>query len=118
VKVNVTVKVKVGLQKELILVLPKYHYFSTMSEGKESKEDYENEGKGAGGDEDDEQAVPVRNFDWMPEGCVPLADGEYDAIVMGTGLTECIISGLLSVQGNNNCCFSFSVESVMTIFRV
>lgn len=26
-------------------------------------------------------------------------DGEYDAIVMGTGLTECIISGLLSVQG-------------------
>jgi hypothetical protein len=87
-----------------------------MSEGKESKEDYENEGKGAGGDEDDEQAVPVRNFDWMPEGCVPLADGEYDAIVMGTGLTECIISGLLSVQGNNNFCFSFSVESVMTIF--
>ena len=28
-----------------------------------------------------------------------IADGEYDAIVMGTGLTECIISGLLSVQG-------------------
>ena len=29
----------------------------------------------------------------------PLADGEYDAIVMGTGLKECVISGLLSVQG-------------------
>jgi Rab GDP dissociation inhibitor len=28
-----------------------------------------------------------------------LADGEYDAIVMGTGLKECVISGLLSVQG-------------------
>jgi Rab GDP dissociation inhibitor len=29
----------------------------------------------------------------------PLADGEYDAIVMGTGLKECVISGLLSTQG-------------------
>jgi Rab GDP dissociation inhibitor len=29
----------------------------------------------------------------------PLADGEYDAIILGTGLKECIISGLLSVQG-------------------
>lgn len=38
-------------------------------------------------------------FDWLPEGCSPLADGEYDAIILGTGLTECIISGLLSVQG-------------------
>lgn len=48
---------------------------------------------------DDDDAPPaVPNFDWMPEGCVPLADGEYDAIVMGTGLTECILSGLLSVQ--------------------
>lgn len=38
-------------------------------------------------------------FDWLPEGMEPLADGEYDAIVMGTGLKECVISGLLSVQG-------------------
>ena len=29
----------------------------------------------------------------------PLADGEYDAIIMGTGLKECVISGLLSVSG-------------------
>ncbi|KAA8497848.1 Rab GDP dissociation inhibitor alpha [Porphyridium purpureum] len=29
----------------------------------------------------------------------PLADGEYDAVVLGTGLTECIMSGLLSVSG-------------------
>jgi Rab GDP dissociation inhibitor len=28
-----------------------------------------------------------------------LVDGEYDAIIMGTGLTECIVSGLLSVHG-------------------
>jgi len=38
-------------------------------------------------------------FDWLPEGMSALADGEYDAIVMGTGLKECVISGLLSVQG-------------------
>lgn len=29
----------------------------------------------------------------------PLADGEYDAIILGTGLKECVISGLLSVNG-------------------
>jgi Rab GDP dissociation inhibitor len=28
-----------------------------------------------------------------------LADGEYDAIVLGTGMKECVIGGLLSVQG-------------------
>lgn len=44
-----------------------------------------------------EPAPPV--FDWLPEGMDPLADGEYDAIVMGTGLKECVISGLLSVKG-------------------
>jgi hypothetical protein len=60
----------------------------------------ENEKDGGKSYEDDEeQAPPPRNFDWMPAGCTALADGEYDAIVMGTGLTECIISGLLSVQG-------------------
>lgn len=40
-----------------------------------------------------------QTFDWLPEGMEALADGEYDAIVMGTGLKECVISGLLSVQG-------------------
>lgn len=39
------------------------------------------------------------DFDWLPHGCDALADGEYDAIILGTGLTECIISGLLSVDG-------------------
>lgn len=38
-------------------------------------------------------------FDWLPEGKKALADGEYDAIVLGTGLQECVISGLLSVKG-------------------
>jgi Rab GDP dissociation inhibitor len=26
-------------------------------------------------------------------------DEEYDVIVLGTGLTECILSGILSVEG-------------------
>eukprot|EP01039_Chlorochromonas_danica_P008273 gene8273-9122_t len=55
----------------------------------DSKEDYY----------ENEEKKEVRHFSWMPEGCTALADGEYDAIVLGTGLTECIISGLLSVQG-------------------
>jgi len=37
--------------------------------------------------------------DWVPSGCSVLADGEYDAIILGTGLKECIISGLLSTNG-------------------
>ena len=28
-----------------------------------------------------------------------MADGEYDAIVMGTGLSECMVNGLLSTKG-------------------
>jgi hypothetical protein len=52
----------------------------------------DNEGKN-----DDGKAT--KTFSWMPAGCEPLADGEYDAIIMGTGLTECTISGLLSVNG-------------------
>lgn len=30
-------------------------------------------------------------------------DQEYDAIVLGTGLKECILSGLLSVSGKKVC---------------
>jgi GDP dissociation inhibitor len=53
-------------------------------------------------EEEEEGAPAPRSFDWLPAGTTPLADGEYDAIVMGTGLTECIISGLLSVNGEEN----------------
>ena len=49
--------------------------------------------------EDQDTPKEPKIFDWMPAGCTALADGEYDAIIMGTGLTECIISGLLSVNG-------------------
>jgi len=44
-------------------------------------------------------AEEPKTFDWLPEGTEALADGEYDAIVLGTGLKECVISGLLSVKG-------------------
>lgn len=52
-------------------------------------------------DEEDVATVEGKEpeFEWLPEGCEPMADGEYDAIVMGTGLKECIISGLLSTMG-------------------
>lgn len=62
----------------------------------------ENEGKqkDAADEKDDyNDGGKVPEFSWMPAGCIPLADGEYDAIIMGTGLTECTIAGLLSVQG-------------------
>lgn len=51
------------------------------------------------GDHEEEGKSAVKEFSWMPTGCAPLADGEYDAIICGTGLVECIISGLLSVKG-------------------
>jgi Rab GDP dissociation inhibitor len=44
-------------------------------------------------------AEEEKKFDWLPEQMEALADGEYDAIVLGTGLKECVISGLLSVKG-------------------
>ena len=30
---------------------------------------------------------------------MPMADGEYDVVVMGTGFAECLLSGLLCVAG-------------------
>jgi hypothetical protein len=42
-----------------------------------------------------QQSVQLPDGSEMP----PLADGEYDVIVLGTGLKECIISGILSVDG-------------------
>ena len=47
----------------------------------------------------DEATSPTTKPDWLPSDMEILADGEYDAIVMGTGLKECILSGLLSVNG-------------------
>jgi len=45
------------------------------------------------------EEAPKPTFDWLPEGMEPLADGEYDAIILGTGLKECVVSGLLSKKG-------------------
>lgn len=36
---------------------------------------------------------------WQGTTYKPLADGKYDVIILGTGLKECILSGLLSVKG-------------------
>ncbi len=47
-----------------------------MAEFDNSKEDEE---KG-------EEQAPIKVFDWMPANLKPLADAEYDAIVMGTGI--------------------------------
>lgn len=41
---------------------------------------------------------PVQN-QVQGRGTVPSMDETYDAIVLGTGFKECIISGLLSVDG-------------------
>lgn len=48
---------------------------------------------------DQEEKSAPSAFDWLPSDCEPLADGEYDAIILGTGLKECILSGLLAVNG-------------------
>ena len=49
---------------------------------------------------EDEEAKPeFPQFPWLPPGKKPLADGEYDCIVMGTGLKECVLSGLLATAG-------------------
>lgn len=41
----------------------------------------------------------TQDLSWLPEGKEALADGKYDAIILGTGLTDCIMSGLLAVNG-------------------
>ena len=38
-------------------------------------------------------------------------DEEYDVVVLGTGLKECILSGLLSVDGLKVLFFSLSLNS-------
>ena len=40
-------------------------------------------------------------------------DEKYDAVVLGTGVTECIISGLLSVEGYKVLCL-FNRSSIVT----
>lgn len=50
-----------------------------------------------------------------------LADGEYDVIVLGTGLKECIVAGLLAVEGKKVCARSqdpaFCMQHVMLRVR-
>jgi len=57
------------------------------------------------------------SFDWLPSGGEPLADGEYDAIVLGTGLTECIMSGLLSVRRKETSSISIGIITMVLILH-
>ncbi|KAJ3097022.1 Rab GDP dissociation inhibitor alpha [Phlyctochytrium planicorne] len=43
--------------------------------------------------------LEFRTWVSVEEYCLPLLNETYDVIVLGTGLTECILSGLLSVEG-------------------
>jgi hypothetical protein len=46
-----------------------------------------------------EEGAPPAPVEFRGVTYKPLADGKYDAIILGTGLKECILSGLLSVKG-------------------
>lgn len=41
-------------------------------------------------DDAGKEEAPSVDLSWLPEGKKPLADGVYDAIVMGTGLKVCM----------------------------
>lgn len=57
-----------------------------MADFKDEDNEKSYEGKLSPDDDgDDEGKSAPKVFDWMPAGCQPLADGEYDAIIMGTG---------------------------------
>lgn len=46
-----------------------------------------------------ETQVDVPPVEWQGKSYKALADGKYDVIICGTGLKECIMSGLLSKKG-------------------
>lgn len=56
-----------------------------------------------------EQAPPVTI---LGEEYPALADGVYDAIILGTGLKECIVAGLLATEGKK-----VSISRSKVIFR-
>lgn len=49
--------------------------------------------------ESDGPPPPPSNVTWKGTDYLPLADGKYDVIILGTGMKECILSGLLSKDG-------------------
>lgn len=46
-----------------------------------------------------ETQVDITPVEWQGKSYKALADGKYDVIICGTGLKECILSGLLSKKG-------------------
>jgi uncharacterized protein (DUF1810 family) len=67
--------------------------------------------------EDSPAAAPVQ---WQGKDYKPLADGKYDVIILGTGLKECVLSGLLSIKGKKvralRCASSRRLVSSLTLF--
>ncbi len=47
----------------------------------------------------DDTPAPPPDVTFNGQQFKPLADGKYDIIILGTGLKECILSGLLSTKG-------------------
>ena len=48
--------------------------------------------------EQDGAPAPPAPVLWEGKTYKPLADGKYDCIILGTGLKECVLSGLLAVK--------------------
>jgi Rab GDP dissociation inhibitor len=51
----------------------------------------------------DESQPTAAKVTWNGTEYLPLADGKYDVIILGTGLKESILSGLLSSKGMKVC---------------
>ena len=51
-------------------------------------------GSGAGSEGEAPSSVEINGKSYKP-----LADGKYDVIVLGTGMKECVLAGLLAVSG-------------------
>lgn len=66
--------------------------FCNMSEEAEAAKAAAAAAAGGGGKKEEEEAVTILGTKYPA-----LADGTYDAIILGTGLKECMIAGMLSV---------------------
>ena len=70
------------------------------------------------GKKEEETTVNILGTDYEA-----LADGSYDALILGTGLKECMIAGMLSVfEGKKVCCAragaTFVAAGVTSFFAV
>ena len=59
----------------------------------------------------DESQPTAAKVSWSGTEYLPLADGKYDVIILGTGLKESILSGLLSSKGMKVSAFFLSLPT-------